>query len=428
MWWVAGSYFGLDTFYSRSFLGADTWCDPSLQGLGVHCWGDYYSLTLAFTLNPESPYLGEYPTAYAPAGLLFIQAFNQVGLFLGQPAMGLVLYLGLMISTISWSIWKGTFGLKLENRIVLFATLTLFAPPVLIVLDRGNTVGFLLPLLVWYFQALREGRNSHLVITVALMSIIKPHFGVMVLALFISGKVLVGIKTALIVAFVNILPFIIIWGNEFLTFMNQWLVVFFGYQGYSSPSNPFPTNISFSQSILIIATGLNNFGLADFTLILSWVENNYGLIGFTVGLLLLLLVSAFRRVLTETQISILIVSCISLLSGTTYTYYAIFVIPVLLTLNLSVKEGNVYHSSRSSSKLGITSQRIDLILWFASIATLIQFPIYELTQGAAVVTTNSMTGGFWLLAYVTIAVVLVIHNTVYRSSGKNKTYTNTRSF
>jgi hypothetical protein len=427
MWWVAGSYLGLDTFFSRSFSGADGWCDPSTRGLGVHCWGDYYSLTFAFTHNPESPYLGGIATAYPPAGLLFIQAFNQFGLALGNTGLGLVLYLVFMASTISWSVWKATLGLKLETRLVLFGALTFFAPPVLMVLDRGNTVGFLLPLLIWYFQALREGKNSQIVMTVALMSIIKPHFGVMVLALFISGKVLVGIKTALIVAIVNILPFIILWGSEFLTVINQWLVVFFGYQGVSSPSNPFPTNISFSHSLLIIVSGLNNLGLADFTPLLLWVEGNYGLIGFTVGLLLLLLLSVFRGVLTRTQISILIVSCISLLSGTTYMYYAIFVVPVLLTFNLPSEEKMKNHSSRSSRKLGISSQRIDIVLWLASIATLIQFPIYDLAQGAAVVTTNSLIGGVWLLAYLAIAAVLVIHNTAYRRSGKEITSANTRN-
>ena len=408
MWWVAGSYFGLDTFYSRSFQGADTWCDPSIQGLGVHCWGDYYSLTLAFTLNPESPYLGEYPTAYAPAGLLFIQAFNQLSLFFGQPAMGLVLYLGLMISTISWSIWKGTFGLKLENRIVLFATLTLFAPPIVMVLDRGNTVGFLVPLLVWYFQALRKGKNSQIVVAVALMSIIKPHFGVLVIALFISGKVLVALKSALMVGIVNVLPFLIIWGNEFLTYMNQWLLVFFGYQGVSSPSNPFPTNISFSHSSLIIATGLNNSGLADFTLFLSWVEKGYGLIGFAVGVMLLLMVLVFRLSLTQTQISILVVSCISLLSGTTFLYYAVFVIPVLLTfLTKTGKNGPLESSTESTSKR-VSNQPIQLILWLASVATLVQFPIFNLTQGSSIVTTSSLIGGVWLSAYIAIAIALVI--------------------
>lgn len=408
MWWVAGSYFGLDTFYSRSFLGADTWCDPSIQGLGVHCWGDYYSLTLAFTLNPESPYLGEYPTAYAPAGLLFMQAFNQVGLFLGQPAMGLVLYLGLMISTISWSIWKGTFGLKLESRLVLFATLTLFAPPIIMVLDRGNTVGFLVPLLIWYFQALRDGKNSQIIVAVALMSIIKPHFGVMVIALFISGKVLVALKTALIVAMVNILPFLVIWGNEFLTFMNQWLLVFFGYQGVSSPSNPFPTNVSFSHSILIIATGLSNSGLGDFTLFLSWVEKGYGLIGFAVGVTLLLMVFVFRLNFTQTQISILVVSCISLLSGTTFLYYAVFVIPVLLTFLTQAGRNAQLESSVDSSNIRLSNQSIQLILWLASVATLIQFPIFDLTQGSSVVTTSSLIGAVWLSAYIAIAIALVI--------------------
>lgn len=425
MWWVAGSYFGLDTFYSRSFLGADTWCDPSIQGLGVHCWGDYYSLTLAFMLNPESPYLGGDATAYAPAGLLFIQAFNQVSLVFGQPAMGLVLYLGLMISTISWSIWKGTFGLKLERRLVLFATLTFFAPPIIMVLDRGNTVGFLVPLLIWYFHALREGKNLQIVVAVALMSIIKPHFGVMVIALLISGKIKVAAKTALFVVFVNVVPFFILWGSEFLTFINQWLLVFFGYQGVSSPSNPFPTNISFSHSILIIATGLRNSVSGEFTTLLSLVEKNYGLIGFAVGVILFFLISAFRMRLTTNQISILVVSCISLLSGTTFFYYAVFVIPVLLTFVTQAGMNSERESLVGHQRLGVNNHSIDLIIWFASLATLIQFPIFDLTQGSAIVTTSSLIGGVWLLAYIAIAFVLVNRNTQFRknrpaeSSAKN---------
>jgi hypothetical protein len=331
--------------------------------------------------------------------------------------MGLVLYLGLMISTISWSIWKGTFGLKLENRIVLFATLTLFAPPILMVLDRGNTVGFLVPLLVWYFQALRKGRNSQIVVAVALMSIIKPHFGVLVIALFLSGKVLVGLKSALMVGIVNVLPFLIIWGNEFLTYMNQWLLVFFGYQGVSSPSNPFPTNISFSHSSLIIATGLNNSGLADFTLFLSWVEKGYGLIGFAVGVMLLLMVLVFRLSLTQTQISILVVSCISLLSGTTFLYYAVFVIPVLLTFLTQAGKNAQLEPSGDSSNVKVGNRSIQFILWLASVATLIQFPIFDLTQGSSIVTTSSLIGAVWLFAYIAIAIALVIQKFHERKYG-----------
>jgi hypothetical protein len=294
------------------------------------------------------------------------------------------------------------------------------------VLDRGNAVGFLVPLLIWYFQALREGKNAQVTFAVALMSIIKPHFGVMVLALFISGKVLMGIKTGLMVATVNIFPFILIWGNEFLTFINQWLLVFFGYQSVSSPSNPFPTNISFSHSILIIATGLNNSGLGDFTGLMSWVETNYGYIGFAVGLILILLVSVFRMILSQTQISILILSCISLLSGTTYMYYAVFVIPILLTIHLPVEERTNNQSSLSARKQGSLTRAINTILWLTSIATLIQFPIYELTRGAAVVTTGSIIGGVWLLAYLTIAAILVAYTTMHRRFEFHRTYSNTR--
>jgi hypothetical protein len=426
-WWVAGSYFGLDTFYSRSFLGNDSWCDPPSQGLGVHCWGDYYSLTLAFTLNPESPYLGEFRTAYAPAGLIFIQLFNLLGLLLGQPAMGLVIYLVLMMSTIGWSVWKGTLGLKLDSRILIFATLTFFAPPVLMVVDRGNTVGFLIPLLIWYFYALRVGKYSQLAVSVALMSIIKPHFGVLVLALFVSGKVLVALKSALMVAIVNILPFIILWGSESIAYIEQWLLVFFGYQGVSSPANPFPTNISFSHSLFIIATGLNNLGLVESSPFLSWVESNYGLVGFAVGFLVLLLVSGFRAILTQTQISILVISCISLLSGTTYMYYAVFAIPILLTFIRLDEKFNKRQSSAYTKKTGDCNKSIDIILWFASISTLIQFPIFALVQGTAVVTTNSMIGGFWLLAYLIIAVVLFIEFMRTRASKFGKTPTNPRN-
>ena len=414
-WWIAGSYFGLDIFYSRSFLGDDSWCDPLTQGLGVHCWGDYYSLTQAFTLNPESPYLGPYKTSYGPAGLLFVQFFHWVGVVFSQPRLGLILYMSLMIATIGWSVWKASFGKNIEKRLVLFSALTFFAPPVIMALDRGNTVAFLLPLMIWYFESLVRGKYRHVAVSIVVMSVIKPHFAVLVMALFIFGRIIIGVRAALAAASLNLLPFVLLWGSEFYVYMNQWLQVFFGYQSYQDPENPFPTNISFSHSIIRLSSWVNDLKLIDLGSVVSGFKENSGVFGFVVAFFVLLVVLLFRKILTQVQISILIISCVSLLSATTFFYYAVFAIPNLLILKRTKPKATEVSSFALEDFSKDINQKINFILWLASVGTLVQFPIFDLVQDAWVITTSSMIGGWWMSAYLIIAIMLTVHTFKHRN-------------
>jgi hypothetical protein len=419
-WWIAGSYFGLDIFYSRSFSGDDSWCDPLTQGMGVHCWGDYYSLTQAFTLNPESPYLGPYKTSYGPAGLLFVQFFHWVGEVSSQPRLGLTLYMILVIATIGWSVWKASFGINIEKRLVLFSALTFFAPPVIMVLDRGNTVAFLLPLMIWYFESLVRGKYRQVAVAIVVMSLIKPHFAILVLALFIFGRIIIGAKAALAAASLNLLPFVFLWGSEFYVYVNQWLLVFFGYQAYQDPENPFPTNISFSHSIIRLSSGVNDLKIIDLSSVVSGFQDNSGTFGFIVGVFVLLIVLLFRKILTQIQISILIISCVSLMSATTYLYYAVFAIPNLLFLKstkLGVTEVSSFAIERFSKDI---NQNINFVLWLASVGTLVQFPIFDSVQDTWVITTSSMIGGVWISAYLVIATILIVHTLQNRNLSASK--------
>lgn len=408
LWWVTSSYFEIDLFASRSFKANDTWCDPESQGLGIHCWGDYYYPIhlIAFenpfdagTLNPNP-----YPAA-ALIPFMFFDAFGKVS---GLPGLGVGLYLAFMLLGVFWSIWFGTRGLPVGERLVLFSTLSFLSPPVVMAFDRGNSVGFLVPILVWYFSSIHSGRWTQAALSISLMSVIKPHFALVALAIWVSGRTKIAFGSLLLSCFINLLPFLVFWGRDFPQNVIQWSAGVIGFQDYSSIENPVPQNMSFAQgiySLIFLVRQIAPIEWLDQTL--SKISATQGLWGFVVLALALSIVVTYRKSLSLNQISIILISSISLASATTYYYYGVFAVPCILALTtLGLRAPDLSDESSSKSH-GLDKKSISFILWLASIGTLIQIPAVGLLEGNQIVTSSAIVGFWWILAYIVIVVLLI---------------------
>jgi hypothetical protein len=102
-------------------------------------------------------------------------------------------------------------------------------------------------------------------------------------------------------------------------------------------------------------------------------------------------------------------------SAISYYYYIVVAIPFILSLH------NASNSSLDSAN-GVQKQsqdtsntKINFALWFASILTLVQFPILGIAQeGDQIITTAGLIGGVLISCYLYIVAVLV------RSTEKSK--------
>jgi hypothetical protein len=402
-WWIAGSYLGLNVYSSRSFPAADGWCEAASEGLGSHCWGDYYYVIFLLFSQPN-PWL-EYANAYPAAALIPFMVTHLLGSITGFAQAGLLIYLGSMTLLIGLGVWVGTKGISMESRIILFSTITFLSPPLIHALDRGNNVGFIIPLLVWFFSALTRLSPNQGVLAVVLLTVIKPHFAVLLFLYLIRGELRTFTKGALLGVTIHVLAFLIVAGNRFPVNIYDWFSRFISYQDYTSVANGWPQNISFAQGLYSFATLVpsqfkNESDLQD-------LEGPQGLIGPLVLLSILCLITAYRRVLTDVQVGILLTSLVAMTSSTSWYYYAIFSIPALLALTQMSK--NVTSStSRAKKDENLTSKKINFILWVVLVLTLIQLPMYQLASDKSIiVTTANLVGGFWIIAYALIFSVLI---------------------
>ncbi len=406
LWWIAGSYLGFDLFVSKSFTSADSLCNPSTQGLGVHCWSDYYGPVI--DLDSGNPYTISKPTLYPPASLMPFMVFKSLTDLTGIPWLGLAAYLFTMSALISYSVWAATRSLSFERRVIIFSTLVLLSPAVLSTLDRGNSVGFLIPALVWLFSSIRNHKSSQTIFSLALLSVIKPHYVVLALAFTLTGRAKEGSKALGLGMILNILPFLLFWPREFPNNFFFWITSLVGYQDYGFVTSFWPQNISFSQSIYIFLYSLHVITGRQLQPALSFIASIQGLWGFFVLLLVIALVYTFRKKLTLTQVSIIVVSAITMTSAITYFYYTVVAIPFLLILDKKSKISSGVDNGAPLYVIQDTrTNKIDFALWFASILTLVQFPVLIAQESEYTLTTIPFIGGVWIICYSYIFAVLL---------------------
>jgi hypothetical protein len=410
LWWAAGSYLGADIFASRILFGDDGWCDPQLQGWGIHCWGDYYYPI--HLLSKENPFDNSQPNPYPAASLIGFQIFDGLGDFFGGGRAGLILYLISMSIAIGGAVWVRTKGQELNKRLVLVSCLTWLAPPVLMAIDRGNSSGFLVAALVWFLTALNSNKKVQQLCAIVLLSLVKPHFAILAVVYSVRGRPSATIQALVASAVLHILAFALLRPQAFPLNLLEWIQGLAGYQDYSSVAVPWPPNISFAQSFYAIAFGLDSLGIPVSDESLGLIELSQGLFGPAVLVAVLSGLFLLRRILNSSQaVSILLVA-ITLGSATTFAYYAIIVVPILLDLEArktTLPESNSNHDNEAR-----TSRMIDFFIWAASVFSLVQLPIFGAQVGDKILTSYSLVGGIWLLCFALVFWIGVKHQIIVR--------------
>jgi hypothetical protein len=416
-WWIAGSYLSIEIYSSKSFRSSDGWCNPVSQGLGSHCWADYYyPIFLVFSL--DNPWL-EHGNPYPGASLIPFIVTHLLGSVTGLTQAGLVIYLGTMTLLIGWSVWAGTKGLALEPRLILFTTLTFFSPPLISALDRGNSVGFIIPLLVWLYWSLRNKSENQGMLAIILLTLVKPHFAVLLFILLLRGQITTLIKGVILGGTIHVLGFLVVAGDRFPVNIYDWLSRLVAYQNYTSVENGWPQNISFAQALYSVTSLFP--GQDSSSPILAFLGDYQGMIGPIVLLSVITIITIFRQSLKDVQVAIILTSLVAMTSSTSWYYYAIFSIPALLAVTqMKFEQGP--SGLNGQQEQTATSQRIDFILWCALVLTLVQLPLYQLqSDEMIIVTTANLVGGFWIGAYILIFAELLKGRTKNRI---NKTIRN----
>ena len=168
------SYTGKKATEILSFKLTDGHCKVGVEGVGTHCFGDfYYSLQYALSENPWYDNFNMYP----PVSNFFFKPFTMVRENIAIGNLSLIIYYSICLAGIIFVIQDISRWHKLDKVDIAHITLFIFSSaPILAAIDRGNNQLFLLPMIyLFYKNCLLENDQKAFVIGLILV-LFKPHF------------------------------------------------------------------------------------------------------------------------------------------------------------------------------------------------------------------------------------------------------------
>ena len=318
------SYLNFKASEALSFNVADGWCTPSRQGIGTHCFGDFY-YTLRF-VNLDNPWSTS-PNPYPPVSLLFYKPFAfLVGHF---PASRLPLLLYLFICLLAALLPAihlfSTHRLSPRHALMIGAA-SLAAAPVLMALDRGNIQLFLLPFFYFFALSILENRWGRALIFGLILILFKPQM-ILLGAIFLIGRkwkfLFIWILTC---PSAFLLGFFIFPQNIAGNFKAYWHQVT-SYQNYGVPGALSPVNLSLSNTwSLITENPIFHFSRGA----ASFFPSTVTFLILVVILLNLYLVGNARSTIDNLFILFLLPI---LIPTTTFSYYLCMLLPLFILVS-----------------------------------------------------------------------------------------------
>jgi hypothetical protein len=157
-----------------SFFVRDGWCDVRSQGIGVHCFGDYYvPLSVAGDPNPWS---NDFNLAYTPLNFSYFRFLKfSVVEHMGSHA---ALFINILMTLICISI-PGIYIWKNQQRFPDISgpwvlLLSLVSGPSIMLIDRGSSSFLLFPLVFFFYTAIIENKYSQATNMLLIMTLWKP--------------------------------------------------------------------------------------------------------------------------------------------------------------------------------------------------------------------------------------------------------------
>ncbi len=256
---VLPNYYQFSSIESISFYVKDGWCDSLTQGIGVHCFGDYYyPVKFASLSNPW----GSSAFAYPPLPTFIFHIFSSVSSISGVPRFGLLLYLFTLVTVVIipgiWMIRKANSieNFSLQFKYYFCAGLTFFSAPIIVVIDRGNNIGVLFTLVFFHFVCFKEGKRKESLALIMLAILFKPQFILLLLLHFNRRNDLKGAFQYLSIVISSFFLLFLLYPIGIFHNIMSYLEQTSAFQLSPLPGNLFPINISLVNVIGLLARSL----------------------------------------------------------------------------------------------------------------------------------------------------------------------------
>ena len=313
---LLGSYYDQPITQALSYEVDDLNCDTLTQGFGRHCFSDYQIPNIYL----DEPNLWE-EMQYSPTALIPHIFANESSKLIGERA-ALLTYLFILASAVMIPsiivVRKTWFHTRSVLPLLLMGVATI---PFVFTIDRGNSVGFVVPLLMIVAFRLREKADWTVTVAIIGAAAIRPQFALLAIGLIAFGQFKQVALATVGSVLINVAPFLLIRGDRTENISN-WLGNVFEYQNYSSFGEIYPVKLSLVQALYNLFDFTNNQGKADF------VVQQMTFVSLVALLAICATVFVYRKQMSRPHAVIISLIAPTLLNSSSFGYYSVFVLVI----------------------------------------------------------------------------------------------------
>ena len=237
-------------------------CQITKHGFGQHCFSDFI-LPMDFINEPNLWSKGYYsPTGFIPH---FIS--NELKNLIGhRPTLFIYLTL-LLFSLLTPALYVYKRRQSNNQSLLPFLLIGVTSVPVIFTLDRGNSVGFVVPWLLLFATRLRKNPDWIVTLSIIASAAIRPQFALLAIGLIAFGQIKQFVYSVLGSIAINLLPFFIITSNP-VSNINLWLTGLTGYatdgrNGSAITGGQYPVVLSFGKAVFNFFNIMKFYGTAQ---------------------------------------------------------------------------------------------------------------------------------------------------------------------
>lgn len=359
------SYLGFASTSSLSYHVNDGWCTDG-QGIGTHCFGDFY-YPFNFT-NLDAPWEGPQPIPYPPLSLYIFKIFRTISIDSPYSHLSLNIYLVISILAMlfpSFHLFRKQF---IDKKIALIlGAVTLMSTPMIASFDRGNLQMITTPfvyLCIFYFFT---DNNKGFLISSCILVLLKPQY-ILLGAVFIGKREYRKLLNWISVTSLTFLSTFLLYPVNILENLGDYLNQVKLFNQYQIAGILFPPNLSFSSSISVIFRFISestpeNISIANSLFIPLWI---------TAILFILILFVIWRAGPNLNRYALMFtVLCFPiLLPGVVFAYHASTLVLFFLFLAVQIHSANFESINHRNSPTYFIQNRLNYFLTISITALL----------------------------------------------------------
>ena len=326
------SYFNWNLTEILSNRVKDGWCNPEKEGIGLHCFGDFYA-PMGIAGNQDPWRIGVNPNP--PFAMLIFKLFYTISNFTA-PRFSLTLYILLIFCAFmlpavhAWRKSIKTYQIKL-----LYLSMYAMSMPAISLIDRGNIIAFTVPLVYfayWFHKEKPQLAASLLVIAV----VIKPQLAIFMVLLLVIKQYRLFVLAVFSGLTLNLAGFLFFKSPKIS--ISNWIESIISYPAYAGEGKIYPVNVSLQNTLFLMDKALET-NFAE-----SWIIT-------TASVLVLIYVASILfnlKQLSSDQLFYQIVILLLIAGGTVFSYYAVYLSLVFLFLSFFDDHDSIFKNPYSS--------------------------------------------------------------------------------